>query len=363
MENNLWAGQGGFARAFLLVILVFVLYFVARVVEPFFAPLAWAAILATVFYPVFQRMARALRRKELASGLACLILSVAIVLPALLVVILLAGESVAAYKSLQHTITSGTPAKIAAIQNSATYQRFMERLDQMGLPPPDFADAAERAFRAVSRYLVTSSASILSGLVTFIIRFVVMLLGLYYFFLYGPDILHELLTLIPLRPKYQNQIIQTFISIVHATFTGSLVVALVQGALGGLGFLIFSLPTPLLWGTCMALVSLIPVVGTALIWGPVVIYYLLSGSIIKALLMLLYFSVVVGTVDNVLKPILIRRGVEIHTLWVFIGIIGGISVFGFLGVVLGPFLFTVLIILLDIYKVEFSSAAADNPGP
>jgi predicted PurR-regulated permease PerM len=363
MEHNLWAGQSGLARAFLLVILGFVLYFAWRIVEPFFAPLAWAAILATVFYPVFQRMARALRRKELASGLACLILSVAIVLPALLVVLLLAGESVAAYKSLQHTIASGVPGKMASIQELPAYQQFLEKLDQMGLPKPDFADAAERAFQALSRYLVTSSASILSGLATFVLHFVVMLLGLYYFFLYGPGILHELLTLIPLRPEYQNEIIQKFISIVHATFTGSLVVALVQGAVGGLGFLIFGLPTPLLWGACMALVSLVPVLGTALIWGPVVIYYLLSGAIVKALLMLLYFAGVVGTVDNVLKPILIRRGVEIHTLWVFVGIIGGISVFGFLGLVLGPFLFTVLIVLLDIYKAEFGSIAVDNPGP
>ena len=196
-----------------------------------------------------------------------------------------------------------------------------------------------------------------SGFMSFIMQLFVMLLGLYYLFLHGPNILHEMRALIPLQPQYEERIIQKFTGVVHATFTGSLAVAFIQGALGGLGFLIFGISSPLLWGAAMALVSLVPVVGTALVWGPVVIFYLLTGSVLKGLLMLLVFGLVVGSVDNILKPILIKRGMEIHTLWVFVSIIGGLSVFGFLGIVLGPFLFTILVVLLEIYKVEFGSAA------
>ena len=204
------------------------------------------------------------------------------------------------------------------------------------------------------------SASVVSGFMNFIVQLFVMLFGLYYLFLHGPQILRELRSLIPLRPEYEEQIIQKFTGVVHATFTGSLAVALIQGALGGLGFLIFGISAPLLWGAGMALVSLVPVFGTALVWGPVVIFYLLTGSVLKGLLMLAVFGLAVGSVDNILKPILIKRGVEIHTLWVFISVIGGLSVFGFLGVVLGPFLFTILVVLLEIYKVEFGSAATEE---
>jgi predicted PurR-regulated permease PerM len=362
MENSLWAGQSGFARVFLLVVLAVVLYFVGRILSPFFSALAWAAILATVFYPVYQRAETYLHRRELASVLCCVLLTVAIILPVVALVFLMAGESVKAYKTLEDVIASGVPARIAAIHNSAAYKILMEQLRDMGLPKPNIGDAAMRVVRAGSRFLVQHSASVVSGFLNFIVQLFVMLLGLYYLFLHGPHILRELRALIPLPPEYEEQIMQKFTGVVHATFTGSLAVALIQGTLGGLGFLVFGIPSPLLWGASMALVSLVPVVGTALIWGPVVIYYMLTGAALKGLLMLVVFGVAVGSVDNILKPILIRRGVEIHTLWVFVSVIGGLSVFGFLGVVLGPFLFTILVVLLEIYKVEFRSEAPEGPA-
>ena len=354
MENGFWTGQSGMARVFLLISLAVVLYYVGRILHPFFPALAWAAILATIFYPLYRRMARHLHRRELASGATCLLLTVAIILPVVLLIFLIAGESVKAYKTLEQTVAGEVPARIAAIHNSAAYKTLARRLEEMNVPEPNLGEAAIRAVRAGSRFLVASSASIVSGLMNFFLQVFVMLLGLYYLFLNGPKILGELRNLVPLRPEHKEQIFRKFTGVVHATFTGSLAVGLIQGALGGLGFLIFGLASPLLWGAAMALVSLVPVVGTALIWGPVVIFYLLTGAILKGLLMLLVFGVVVGSVDNILKPVLIQRGMEIHTLWVFVSVLGGLSVFGFLGVVLGPFLFSVLVVLLEIYKVEFA---------
>jgi predicted PurR-regulated permease PerM len=362
MEKSLWEGRGGIARIFLLIILAAVLYFVGRILRPFFPALAWAAILATVFYPVYQRIERILHRRELASVLCCALLTVAIIVPVVLLVFLMAGESVKAYGNLENMISNGVPAKIAAIHNSAAYKTLAGKLREMGLPVPDVGAAAMRVFRAGSRFLVEHSASVVSRFMNFILQIFVMLFGLYYLFLQGPNILRELRSLVPLRPEYEERIIKKFTGVVHATFTGSLTVALVQGALGGVGFLIFGIASPLLWGAGMALVSLVPIVGTALIWGPVVIFYLLTGSILRGLLMLLVFGVAVGSVDNVLKPILIQRGMEIHTLWVFVSVIGGLNVFGFLGLVLGPFLFTVLVVLLEIYKVEFGSGASGEPA-
>jgi len=363
MERSLWTGQSGIARVFLLIFLAIVLYFVGRILKPFFPALTWAAILATVFYPVYQRVAVTLRRRELASVLCCALLTVAIILPMVTLVFMMAGESVKAYRTLENTIASGVPAKIEALRTSAAYQALSERLGGMGIQAPDIGAAVIRAVRAGSRFLVEHSASVVSGFMYFIMQLFVMLLGLYYLFLHGPNILHEMRALIPLQPQYEEQIIQKFTGVVHATFTGSLAVAFIQGALGGLGFLVFGISSPLLWGAAMALVSLVPVVGTALVWGPVVIFYLLTGSVVKGLLMLLVFGLVVGSVDNILKPILIKRGMEIHTLWVFVSIIGGLSVFGFLGVVLGPFLFTILVVLLEIYKVEFGTAAEGESAP
>ncbi|TAM78895.1 MAG: AI-2E family transporter [Acidobacteria bacterium] len=362
MERSLWAGQSGVARVFLLIVLAIVLYFVGRILEPFFPALTWAAILATVFYPVYQRSERYLRRRELASALCCVVLTVAIILPVISLLFLMAGESVKAYKNLEDVVASGVPAKIAAIRNSPRYIKLAEHLRELGLPEPSIGATAMRAVRAGSKFLVEHSAAVVSGFLNFVVQLFVMLFGLYYLFLHGPQILHELRSLVPLRPEYEERIFQKFTGVVHATFTGSLAVALIQGALGGLGFLVFGISSPLLWGASMALVSLIPVVGTALIWGPVVAFYLLTGSIAKGLIMLAVFGIAVGSIDNILKPLLIQHGMEIHTLWVFIGVIGGLSVFGFLGIVLGPFLFSILVVLLEIYKVEFGSEAAEGPA-
>jgi predicted PurR-regulated permease PerM len=361
MEKSLWTGQSGFARVFLLIVLGIVLYFVGRILKPFFPALAWAAILATVFYPVYEWIQRFLHRRELASAACCVLLTVAIILPVISLLFLMASESVKAYKSLEGVVGSGVPAKIAAIHNSSAYQHLEDYLQGLGLPEPDLGATAMRAVQAASRFLVEHSAAVVSGFMNFIVQLFVMLFGLYYLFLRGPQLLRDLRNLIPFRPEYEEQIMQKFTGVVHATFTGSLAVALVQGALGGLGFMVFGISSPLLWGATMALMSLLPVVGTAVIWGPVVIFYLVAGSAVKGLLMLVVFGIAVGSVDNILKPLLIQRGMEIHTFWVFVSVIGGLAVFGFLGLVLGPFLFTILIFLLEIFKVEFGSEPAKAP--
>ena len=189
-----------------------------------------------------------------------------------------------------------------------------------------------------------------------------MILVLYYLLLKGPELLHELRQLSLLRTEYEEKIIEKFRAIAVATFGGSLATALIHGAAGGLIFLCFGLPSPLLWGAVMAFLSLVPVAGTALVWAPLVVYYILTGAVWKGIILLVIFVVVVGTVDNLVKPIFIRRGAQIDTLWIFLSVLGGIGVFGFLGLFLGPFLVTLCLVLIEIYKVEFRDELRGNPA-
>jgi predicted PurR-regulated permease PerM len=175
--------------------------------------------------------------------------------------------------------------------------------------------------------------------------------------------LKELQRLSPLRREHEEAIIGKFKEITVATFEGNLLTAILQGAAGGLVFLIFGLPSPLLWAAVMAFLSLVPLVGTALVWGPVVVYYLLTGAVVKGLLLLVLCGAVVGSIDNLVKPLLIRRRAAIPTLWVFVGVLGGVGVFGFLGFVLGPLMVAVLFALIEIYKVEFRKELGEKLGP
>jgi predicted PurR-regulated permease PerM len=228
------------------------------------------------------------------------------------------------------------------------------------MPAPDLSAVAAKAIGIVSAFLVSRSASIFSGITHFVINFFVMIFALYYLLLRGPGIPHELRQLSPFRAEYEEKIIEKFRALAVATFGGSFATALIHGTAGGVIFFFFGLPSPLLWGAVMAFLSLIPVVGSALVWAPLAAYYILTGAAWKGIILLVVFIGVVGIVDYVVKPILIRRGAEIDTLWVFLSVLGGIGVFGFLGLFLGPFLLTLLLVLVEIYKVEFRDELGGN---
>lgn len=349
-----------YARISFVVVLVVVLYYVVRILQPFLSALVWAAILATVFYPLFARLAGRLRRPRGASALTCVVLTVMIVLPVMLLLVLLAGESVVAYRTLEEKLKSGELGRLEFLRSTVAYQWVRGKMLALGIPEPDLREMAVRGVQLISQFLVQHSSNVFSGFASFIFNFFVMLVGTYYLFLHGPEALEELRRLSPLRREHEETIIQKFREITAATLEGSLLTALLQGAAGGLVFLLFGIPSSLLWGAVMAFLSLVPLVGTALVWGPVVAYYLFTGAVGKGLGLLVVCGAVVGSIDNLVKPILIRRRAEIPTVWVFIGVLGGVGVFGFLGLVLGPLMVAVLFALIEIYKVEFRSELGEK---
>jgi predicted PurR-regulated permease PerM len=342
-----------YARITFVVVLLVVAYYVFRILQPFLTALVWAAILATVFHPLQEILVRRLKRPELASVLACILLTVAIILPVLILLILLAGESVDAFHYVQNRLTSGEVHGLESLRDSAMFIWLRGKLLALGLPEPDLRGIAVQAVQAISQFLVRHSYDVFGGFTRFLFNFVVMLFGVFYMFQHGPRALAELRSLSPLRTEHEEAIIAKFKEITRATFEGSLLTSVLQGAAGGLVFLLFGLPSPLLWGAVMALLSLVPLVGTALVWGPVVIYYLLAGHAVRGLLLLLLCGAVVGSIDNFIKPLLIRRHAAIPTAWIFVGVVGGVGVFGFLGFILGPLMIAVLFTLIEIYKVEF----------
>lgn len=354
--------RSDYGRISILLILVIVVYFAVRILEPFVVALLWAVVLATVFYPIFKGLSRRVRRPALASVVTCLLLTVVIMIPLLLFLVVLAGESVNAYRMLDAKLKSGGLDTIRALPHSSYYQWLLEKMHALGLETPDLSSVAVKAVQIVSTFLVSNSTRILSRFTSFAFNALIMLFALYYFLLRGPAILDAFRELIGLSPEYMERIAGKFKGIAVASFGGALLTAALQGFLGGVIFLIFRLPSPLLWGAMMGLLSLVPVVGTALVWAPVAVYYFLSGSYVRGLIFVAVCAAGVGSVDNIVKPYVMRRGVEIDTLWVFLSIMGGIGVFGFLGFILGPFIFTLLLVMIDIFKTEFRKDLAQNPA-
>jgi len=352
-----------YARVAVLLVLIVVGYYVFRILEPFLPALIWAAILATVSHPLFSALSRRLRHARWASALTCVLLTVVIVLPALFLLLMLAKQSVSAYRVLQEHVSGGNLASFETLRKTSSYQWFLAKSKSLGMPEPDLSAVAAKGIGIVSEFLVSRSATIFSGITRTVINFFVMLLMLYYLLLRGPDMLRELRQLSFLRPEHEDRIIEKFRAIAIATFGGSLATATIHGIADGVIFLFFGLPSPLLWGAVMAFLSLVPVVGTGLVWVPLVVYFVLRGSVLKGILLLVAFAGVTIIVDNVIKPMLIRRGTEVDSLWILLSVLGGIGVFGFLGLFLGPFLVTLLLVLIEIYKVEFREELGGNIAP
>jgi len=352
-----------YARIAVLFVFAIVLYYVFRILEPFLPALVWAAILATVFHPLYSFLSRRLRYPRVASMLTCIFLTVVIVLPALFLVLMLAKQSVVAYKALEERVSGGGPASLDALQKTSAYQWFLSKSGSLGMPEPDLGSVATKGIGIVSEFLVSHSAKIFSGITHSVINFFVMLFGLYYLLLRGPDILQELRALSFLRPEHEDRIFEKFRAIAVATFGGSLATAAIHGAADGLIFLVFDLPSPLVWGAVLAILSLVPVVGTSLVFVPLAGYYILTGHVWRGLLLLGAFGAVAATVDNVVKPVLIRRGTDIDSFWVLLSVLGGIGLFGFLGLFLGPFLVALLLVLIEIYKAEFRQELSGNITP
>ena len=355
--------RADYARIAVLLILVVVLYYVFRILEPFLHGLIWAAILASIFHPLFSTLARRLRHPRWASALTCVLLTVLIVLPALFLLLALAKESVSAYRVLQEHVSGAGLPSFEVVRKTSSYQWFLAKSKSLGVPEPDLGVVLTKGIGSVSAFLVSRSAAIFAEVTHTVINFIVMIFALYYLLLRGPYMLREFFQFSFLRPEHEDRIIEKFRAIALATFGGSLATALIHGTADGIIFLIFRLPSPLLWGTVMAFLSLIPVVGTGLVWVPLVVYYLLKGQVVRGVLLLVAFGVVTGVVDNVVKPILIRRGTEVDSIWIFLSVAGGVAMFGLLGLFLGPFLISLLLVLVDICKVEFRSEPGGSTTP
>jgi len=184
---------------------------------------------------------------------------------------------------------------------------------------------------------------------TGIFKFFLMTVALFFLFRDGEQLMEKIKTLLPFSTTERENILKRIVDMIHATIYGGIVVALVQGGLGGLGFLIVGLPAPLFWGTVMAFFSFVPIVGTALVWFPAVVILFAQGTYLKGVILLAWGMIIVSLSDNFLRPILIGGRTQVHTLLLFFGILGGLRVFGFLGLIAGPLVITICLALIDIY--------------
>jgi len=205
----------------------------------------------------------------------------------------------------------------------------------------------------IGTFLVTHLAALTRGTASFFLGLFVLLYAMYFFLIGGRETLERILYLLPLTNAQETRLLERFTSVTRATVKGTLVVGVIQGALGGLGFLFVGLSGAAFWGTVMAVLSMIPAVGAALVWVPAVIYLLTVGEIVKGVILLVWSAIVVSSSDNILRPRLVGRDAKMPDLMILVSTLGGLTMFGATGIILGPILAALFLTLWDLYGEAF----------
>jgi predicted PurR-regulated permease PerM len=323
--------NGGFLLFLALISLGLML-----IVSSFAGALLWAVLGALLFQPLFQKLLRRWPgRRNIAAGLTMLIITVAVVIPALILTSLVVGQAAEVYEQIRNGQINF--ALYFAQLHAALPQRLQHLLDSSGFGSFEMAQA--RAADAINNsvsVIARQALSVGANAASFLLAFGIGLYVMYFMLRDGSRIAPAVLRALPLDHAIATRLAEKFAIVVRATIKGSGLVALAQGALGAITFWIVGLPAALLWGMLMVIGALLPAIGPAIVWGPVALYLLATGAIWQAVVVLFSGMLVIGLADNILRPILVGRDTGIPDWLVLVTTLGGIEAVGISGIVVGP---------------------------
>lgn len=312
-------------------VLLLLFYLVYRIYEPFLTALGWAAILTIFFHPMHGWLLRRFSPNR-AALFSTLVVTLLLIVPAIVVATLFVREAVSISRGVQHSLT-GEQAPLVA-RTWAWMARHVPGLD----PNADLVDMIENGVKKEAGFLAERVGTILRNIAAFLFDLFVMIFALFYFFRDAEKIIRGVRAVLPFDAEHREMMLVQARDLISASVTTSLIIAAIQGVLGGLGFAIVRLANPLFWGVTMAFFSLVPVVGSALIFVPASLWLGFNGHWGRAILLLVICAGVSTVVDNLVRPLLLGGRAEISALVIFISVVGGVALFGMLGLVLGPIL-------------------------
>jgi len=323
-------------------VLLLLIYLVFRIYEPFLAALGWAAILVIFFYPMHQRLARKFSARR-AAVLSTLAVTILLIVPAILLTTLFVREAVSISRGVQHSIVEQHAPMVA--KKWAWLAQHVPGLD----PNANVAEMVEQGVQKEAGFLAERLGTILRNIAAFIFDLFVMIFAMFYFFRDADQIIRGVRSILPFDEEHRERMMTQIGELISASVTTSLILAALQGIIGGIGFALVKLPAPLFWGVAMAFFSLVPVVGSGLIFVPAALWLGFTGHWGLAILLLLICAGVSAIVDNVLRPLLLGGRSELSALVIFISVVGGVGLFGMLGLVLGPVLVATAAGVLAVY--------------
>jgi predicted PurR-regulated permease PerM len=342
-----------FRTAFVLILVLAVTALFVAVTWPFLKPLLLGAMLAGLSRPLYSWVKRLVRgRRSLAATLTLLILFVLVAGP----ISAFVGVVVAQAIHVSDQAIPWVQQHFGAASTFNAHDWLVQRFPALSPYVPEQAQILEsmgRAAKAVGSFLVVGAGQLTTGTAGFLLDLFVMLYAMFFFFRDGPRIIEKIFYYMPLSNRDEELLLERLTSVTRATIKGTLVIGIIQGALAGLGFWVAGIDGAAFWGTIMAVLSVVPGIGAALIWVPAVIYLFISGQTLAATLLLAWCAAVVGTIDNILRPALVGKDAKMPDLLILIGTLGGLFLFGPIGFIVGPIVCGLFLTVWDIYGTTF----------
>jgi predicted PurR-regulated permease PerM len=319
---------------------VLLLWLVFLIVQPFLVPLAWAAILAILIMPWHSRLAA--RWGDTPAALVGTVgVTLGLVVPGVLLGIYFVREGIQAAQGLQDLAASGRLDWAVRIWASLARR--------IGQSNADLGTMLQDAARDLAAFLAGSVGGIVRNAILFILDLFIMLFALFYFLRDRKAIMAMVRRLLPFEESLRELMLADADRLIHASVTVSLFIAVLQGTICGLAFALTGIGAPVFWGLVMSFLALLPVVGAWPVWLPAGIWLLATGQIGRGILLLAICGVIAGTIDNVLRPILLSGRSSLGGFMVFVSVLGGIAAFGMIGLILGPIIFAMALAVLDVY--------------
>lgn len=325
-------------------------------IHQFLMAIFMAGLFSAMVAPIHHRLTDVLGGREtIASVLTVLGIVVLVLVPLAILITIVVAQAISVGQAV-------TPWVQSFIEEPSSVSQLLVKIpyyDQI-LPYRDIIiQKAGQLVGTISTFLIDSLSSFTKVTIDIVFSSVVMLYVMFYFLTMGDLLLEKILLFFPLDDKNEQRLLQRFTSVTRATIKGTVIIGIIQGTICGIAFAIVGINGPVFWGSLMAITSIIPAFGTALIWGPALLLLLLKSQFVSAVILLVLCGAVAGNLDNLLRPRLVGKDTEMHDLFVLFGTLGGISMFGIIGIIIGPIVTALFITVWAIYSDVFMEYLPD----
>jgi len=344
--------QKEYMRYIFVVFFVFIIYLTYIVLKPFLVALIVSGILAYLFYPLYNRLHKKIKNKSLASFIAAILIIILIAIPLIFLLNSVTKESQFAYVRAKQIFITGDVFSLGCSDDDLSTACKISNVVASFTSRPSVRYHLESSIEGITTSISKKVSQFVFSIPTILLGIFVTFFSMFYLFKDGQFVVERIKRILPLSARDQRKVFQKLSETTYAIVYGSLLVAAIQGVVGGIGYFFFGIPSPILWGIFTALFALIPVAGTAIVWVPLSLLLMVQGFPWMGVGLLVYGLVIIGSLDNLLRPFIIGKKANIHPVFVLLGVLGGLAVFGFIGFVIGPLILALFITFLEIYETD-----------